>query len=284
MEAVNESGAKETEHYTVATELNDGIERITYTPKVKRHDIPILMQHGMWHGAWCWAEWQAILAEQGWESHAISLPGHGASPATKSVRFSTMGDYLSVLKQEIERLPRRPVLMGHSMGGALVQWYLKKVVDDLPAVVLVAAWTAHSTWGDGTLLHLKRDPVGFTLVGLTLSTQPLVRNAERAASMLITEGAIHSPEELHGKLCEESALVLNQHNPPLWRPLRDLKTPILWLGAELDAVVSLKGAQRSAEFYGAEFQLIEGVGHNLMMEKNFRETALKVDRWLQKTV
>lgn len=275
---------KETEHYTITTTMNDGIERVTYTPKVKHHETPVLMQHGMWHGAWCWAEWQAILAEQGWESHAISLPGHGASPAQKSVRFCTMGDYLKILKQEIERLQIKPILMGHSMGGALAQWYLKKVADDLPAVVLVASWTAHSTMADGMVLHLKRDPIGLMLVGWTLSTHPFIRNANRSTSMLITEGAIYSPEELHSKLCEESALVLNQHNPPLWRPLRDPKTPVLWLGAERDAVVSLQGARKSAEFYGAEFLLIEGAGHNLMMEKNYSETALKIDSWLTKTI
>ena len=275
MEAANES-----EQYIITADLNDGIERITYTPRQKQHDTPILMLHGMWHGAWCWAEWQKLLAKMGWESHAISLPGHGASPPKKSVRFSTMGDYLSILKQELGRMPQKPVLMGHSMGGALIQWYLKKVADDLPAVVLVASWTSHSTMGDGALLHLKRDPIGFLLVGLTLSTQPFIRNAKRAASMLITEGATYTPEELHGKLCEESALVLNQHNPPLWQPLPNPRTPILWLGAEKDAVVGLKGARKSAEFYGADFRLVEGVGHNLMMEKNYAETAKEIDHWL----
>lgn len=275
---------QETDHYTVTTSMNDGIERITYTPKSRQHDTDILMQHGMWHGAWCWAGWQAILAERGWQSHAISLPGHGKSPAQKSVRFSTMGDYLKILRQEIDRLPAKPVLMGHSMGGALAQWYLKKVADDLPAAVLVAAWTSHSTMSDGMLSHLKRDPVGTMLVGLTLSTQPFIRNADRAASMLITEGALYSPEALYSKLCEESALVLNQHNPPFWRPLRAPKTPMLWLGAERDAVVSLKGARASAEFYGADFLCIADAGHNLMMESNHKETALKIDSWLARTM
>jgi len=195
-----------------------------------------------------------------------------------------MGNYLTVLKQEIDRLPRRPVLMGHSMGGALSQWFLKKVADDLPAVVLVASWTSHSTMADGMLLHIKRDPVGTMMVGLTLSTHPYIRDADRSASMLITGDALYSPEELHSKLCEESALVLNQHNPPFWRPLRNPKTPILWLGAERDAVISLRGAKNSADFYGAEFQLIEGAGHNLMMEKNCSDTALKVDGWLERVL
>ncbi|EBA02572.1 hypothetical protein RB2150_10199 [Rhodobacterales bacterium HTCC2150] len=174
--------------------------------------------------------------------------------------------------------------MGHSMGGALSQWFLKKVADDLPAVVLVASWTSHSTMADGMLLHIKRDPVGTMMVGLTLSTHPYIRDADRSASMLITGDALYSPEELHSKLCEESALVLNQHNPPFWRPLRNPKTPILWLGAERDAVISLRGAKNSADFYGAEFQLIEGAGHNLMMEKNCSDTALKVDGWLERVL
>src|ERR1700744_6815711 len=107
------------------TTLDDGIERIVCRPLIPRHPTPILLQHGMWHGAWCWQEWQEILAARGWESHAISLPGHGGSPKRKSVRFSTMQDYLSVLRAEIARFPDPPILVGHSMGGALAQWYLK---------------------------------------------------------------------------------------------------------------------------------------------------------------
>lgn len=270
--------------YSVVSELENGIERITYTPKTKKHATPILFQHGMWHGAWCWEPWQAILAERGWESHAISLPGHGASSTEKNIRFATMGNYLSILRQEIERPPQKPVVIGHSMGGALAQWYLKKVADDLPAVVLVASWTSHSTWADGMLRHMMRDPVGTFLVGVTFSTSPFIRSPEWAASMLITDGATCSPEYLHSRLDQESALVLNQHNPPFWWPKKPLQSPMLWLAAENDAVVSLKGARRSAKFYGAEFYEIPGAGHNLMMERNYQETASQIDSWLSNNV
>ena len=103
----------------------DGIERVICRPGNRLHPTPILFQHGMWHAAWCWRGWQKALAERGWESHAISLPGHGGSERRKSVRFSTMQDYLAVLKVEVGRLQTRPIVIGHSMGGALVQWYLK---------------------------------------------------------------------------------------------------------------------------------------------------------------
>jgi hypothetical protein len=54
--------------YTIAHTVQDGIERIVYRPEVKRFETPILMQHGMYHGAWCWQFWQELFAEWGWES------------------------------------------------------------------------------------------------------------------------------------------------------------------------------------------------------------------------
>ena len=257
------------------------LERLVVRPEGAAHETPILFLHGMWHGAWCWRDWQQILAEKGWESHAISLPGHGASPRRKSVRFSTMDDYLTVLKSEIERFERPPIVIGHSMGGALVQWFLKKVADDLPAAVLVASWTSHSTIADGTLGHLKRDPWGFIQMGWTLSSTPLVRSPESVASLLITDGATVTAAELHARLCEESALVLSQHNPPFWKPKRNVASPMLWVAGERDAVITLKGARRSADYYGADFLAVADSGHNLMMEKTYAETAGHIDRWLR---
>ncbi len=190
-----------------------------------------------------------------------------------------MQDYLAVLRAEIERFPRRPIVVGHSMGGALAQWYLARVADDLPAVVLLAAWTSHSTFADGTALHLKRDPIGFVTMGFTLSAAPLVRTPGHAASMLITEGATLTPDELHGRLCEESYLVLSQHNPPLWRPKPRPASPMLWVAAEKDAVITLPGARRSAEFYGADFISVPNAGHNLMMERGHAETLGRIEAW-----
>ena len=145
--------------YDVSHTIEAGIERISYRPKRPRFKTPILMQHGMWHGAWCWHLWQALLAEWGWESHAISLPGHGGSPVQRPIPLCTLDYYLGFLKAEIDRLPRQPILMGHSMGGALTQWYLKYVGDDLPAAVLVAPWVSHSTLADGLPRLLRIDPM-----------------------------------------------------------------------------------------------------------------------------
>lgn len=40
---------------------------------------PIVLVHGAWHGAWCFAGLQHALDELGLPSYAIDLPGHGTS-------------------------------------------------------------------------------------------------------------------------------------------------------------------------------------------------------------
>ena len=256
----------------------DGIERITYTPAEKKHDTPIVMQHGMWHGAWCWAAWQELLAEWGWESHAHSLPGHANSPTQRPIRWCTLGYYLEFLAVEIERMAQPPVLMGHSMGGALTQMYLKQY-GDLPAAVLVAPWQSHSM-AVPILRTIPRDVGGFVRCLFDLTASPLVRNPLRTGQMFIHDGAIMTPEELHEKVGAESVWVLFQYNPPLWRPAKQVNTPMLWLAGAADTLISETEERKSAAHYGATYVVVSEAGHNVMMEKSFRDTAVSVHEWL----
>jgi len=271
---------RETEKYVMRHTVEDGIERIVYIPKVRQHATPILMQHGMWHGAWTWQWWQPLFAEWGWESVAVSLPGHGASPAQRQIELCTLDYYLGFLRAEVNRFEQPPVLMGHSMGGALTQWYLK-YCGDLPAAVLVAPWVSHSTLLDGLPRILSVDPLVGLLTSLAWSATPWVRSPERAARLLMTDGAAISPEELHDRLGPESSLVVLQHNPPFWSPPDDIRTPLLWVTGEKDATISVSGATRSAEFYQATHIIVPEAGHNLMMEQSYWETARSIVDWLE---
>ena len=271
----------ETEAYSVRHVIEDGIERITYTPKERKHETPILMLHGMWHGAWCWKPWQKHFAKQGRETISFSLPGHGKSTLQRPIFLCTLDYYLAFYRDEIKRLPTKPILMGHSMGGALTQWALKYLSDDFPAVVLVAPWVAKNAFFDGLPLFLKLDPIGVLLTFIRLDAGGYTRNPTRAAYALITDGADHTPEELHAKLTNESALVLFQHMPPSWYAPKDLKTPIFLAAGVSDAVVSFKGLKASAAHYNATFLPVEDAGHNLMMEKSAPETIEKINAWLE---
>jgi pimeloyl-ACP methyl ester carboxylesterase len=272
---------EETRLYLRRHFIEDGIERIAYIPHNKRSQTPILMQHGMWHGAWCWRPWQELLAGWGWESVAVSLPGHGRSPEQKPIRLCTLDYYLGFLKAEIDRFPRPPLVMGHSMGGALIQWYWK-YVGDLPAAVLVAPWVFDSVFRDGLLRFIWNDPAIGPLTLLDWSASPWVRNPRRAAGLLISGDALVSPEELHAQIGPETILGPYQHNPPIWRPSPQIGTPTLWLSGEKDMAVSAAGVERSARHYRGDYALVAGAGHNLMMEPSYEETAGIIHNWLYK--
>jgi pimeloyl-ACP methyl ester carboxylesterase len=271
---------RQTANYSLHHVIEDGIERVSVTPANRRYETPIVFQHGMWHGAWCWEQWQILLAEWGWESHAHSLPGHAGSFPQRPLWRCTLDYYLAFLQREIYRHETRPVLIGHSMGGALTQWYLKHVGDDLPAAVLVASWVAGSALLDGGPLIFTQDPIGGFASTLTWNATPWVRNPVQAARKLITPTATIKPQELWAKLDGESVMVTFQHNPPFWQPPRNLQTPLLWLAGERDAVVSLAGQRRSAAFYDADLIVIDGEAHNLMMEASQEQTARRIHDWL----
>jgi pimeloyl-ACP methyl ester carboxylesterase len=84
------------------------------TPPTRR---PIVLVHGAWHGAWCWAALQAALDERGVASYAIDLPGHGASTMSLGDLHGDADHVGAVL----DRLGLSDVvLVGHSYGGAVI--------------------------------------------------------------------------------------------------------------------------------------------------------------------
>jgi len=269
----------EFEAYTLIHRLEDGLERIAYIPKNRRYQTPIVFQHGMWHGAWCWDLWQSLFATWGWENYAHSLPGHANSHLQRNLPCCTLDYYLGFLKAEIDRFPEKPILIGHSMGGALTQWFLK-YVGDLAAAILVAPWPSHQTITPASLLRIGRLDLWGTLLAFWTWKAEYCRNPQRATNFLISEGSVYTPEELYDQLSAESIIVLFQHNPPWWSPADKVTTPMLWLAGELDAAIRVEEEQQSAAHYGADFQVIEKAGHNVMMAHNYRETAQLIHDWL----
>jgi len=118
------------------------IEHIIQLPATRTHKTPLLFQHGAWHGAWCWQQWMDYFSSLGYEVHAISLPGHGNSSTNKGhINFYTFKDYVQTLAAEVETISPRPVVIGHSLGGAILQKYLES--HQLPGAVLLATLPAN---------------------------------------------------------------------------------------------------------------------------------------------
>ena len=114
------------------------IEVITHKPEGRARPTPLLFVHGMWHGAWCWENFLPYFACHGYESHALSLRGHGKSDGRTGIRwYSGAKDYVADVAQVVQSLKMPPVLVGHSMGGYVIQKYLE--THTAPAGILLAS-------------------------------------------------------------------------------------------------------------------------------------------------
>ena len=76
----------------------------------------IVLVHGAWHGAWCWAKQQTELSRRGLTSLAIDLPGRGASLEPLGDLYGD-GEHTAAV---LARIPGEVVLVGHSYGGAVI--------------------------------------------------------------------------------------------------------------------------------------------------------------------
>ena len=230
----------------------------------------LLFVHGLGHGAWCWEHWQAAAAEAGYPAYAVSLRGHGTSSGR--LRTALLRHYVDDVVATASALPGPAVLVGHSMGGLVVQQALARYAAR--AAVLVAPVPAHPAVASLAAIA-RRHPLDALriVVGGSLPLRPdyLFHELEGPAA------------QAHADRCGgESAVVQYQllmhrpARPPLGSP------PVLVLASPDDRLVPVRGVPATAARYGAELVEFPGMGHDLMLEARWREPLDTMLTWLAK--
>ncbi len=96
-----------------------------------------ILIHGSWQGAWCWREIVPLLEAHGHEALAIDLPGHGEDRTPpESVTFQ---DYVDRTVAAVRAPEDLSILVGHSMGGAIIRQAAGFAPERVRALVSVAA-------------------------------------------------------------------------------------------------------------------------------------------------
>lgn len=236
---------------------------------------PLLFVHGPHLGAWCWDEhWMPAAAERGWACYAVSLRGHGGSETPSHPDRVTLRHYEHDVMQTIAELPRPPVLVGHSMGGRVVQRLLARY--PAPAGVLLAPTPVSGSWRYLANL-VARHPV-LALRGAVGDWDDVDVPPE-----LMFAGLDEGVARRHlDRLDDESMLATLGFN----LPERELpsKAPALVLGAEHDRFVDPVDLVRTARRYGTQARIVRGVGHAMMLDRDW-ETPLAITLgWLDETL
>ncbi len=230
---------------------------------------PLLLVHGGLHGWWAWEPWMGLLASAGWRCFAMSLRNHTGSRSVPDADYFalTVADYVADVAVVLRWLGKRPVLVGHSMGGIVVQ----KAAESGCAAAMVLVCSVGPGQLGGIRPPLPTDR-GFML------------EPEAARALWFSEIDEGSFAAFHRRLVPESPGVLNDYsggNVGVERAR--VACPVLAIGAEFDRT-PVHRAPAIASFYGCDCMVVAGAAHNLMMESPSLPVAIRINEWLLRNI
>lgn len=245
---------------------------------------PLLFLHGAYTAAWCWQEhFLPFFSAAGFHCLAPSLSGHGGSRRRERLDSYSIDDYVADVAEAAAALPEPPVLIGHSMGGFVVQKYLER--HAAPAAVLMcsvppqglAASAVSMFFGKpGLLVDLNRlmngGQVALDSLRDALFAQPM------ALDDLTRYYRMAQPES-HRAIWDMMLFNL-PHTARVLANLPRGRDDLRVVGAAHDLIISPSLVEMTAHSYGVAATIHAGMGHGLMLERDWRMVAQDIVDWL----
>jgi non-heme chloroperoxidase len=259
-----------------------GLEILSRWPpesEVSPRGTPLLFLHGAYAAAWCWDEhYLPYFAAQGFESHAVSFSGHGASPGRERLDSFGIDHYVADVAAVAAGLSAPPVLIGHSMGGMVAQKYLER--HEAAGVVLLASVPPQGLWAAALGLAFQKP-------GLMGDLNRLLGGG-RVALDTLRQAMFAQPVTM-----DDLARWYKRMQPESHRAIWDMTLfnlplksrmnlpPLLVLGAEHDSLIPVSQVEMTARHYGVKAEIFPGLGHGLMLERDWRTVAARILAWLE---
>jgi len=255
------------------------LEVVSRFPVQARPAPPLLFVHGAFHGAWCWdVHFLRFFAQHGYAAHAVSLRGHGQSEGREQLRWTRLAGYVEDLGSAARQLPAPPILVGHSLGGLVIQKYLE--TSPAPAAVLLASVPPSGVL-PLTLRLFRRHPAILTRVILTMRLYPIIATPALAREALFSEGLFEEALLSYWRQLQDESYrcFLDMLGLDLPTPAK-VKTPLLVLGAAEDAFFNPGEVAATARAYGTEAEIVPATAHDMMLEPRWQATADRIRAWL----
>ena len=220
--------------------------------------------HGAWTGAWTFERWQPWFAAAGWRTFAMSLRNHPGSYAVDEASFRglTSFDYVEDVLTVADWIAEPLVLIGHSMGGPIVQKAAETL--RLRALVLLGAAMPQQL---GSIREVDLPTDRLTTVG----------REEAHEFFHDVEDAVF--DSFFARLVPESPTARNYcggGRTPVDPAL--VGAPVLAIDGAFDR--DMHFAKRLAVYFGGEYLIVPDTGHNLMLERSADDVAMAINRWL----
>lgn len=250
-------------------------------PETNADHPPLVFVHGAFAGAWCWREFFApYFSRHGYPTVAFSLRGHGDSDGRTGLDGASLADFVADLRSVLDSLDRPAVLVGHSMGGMVVQKYLED--GEAAGLVLMASvgpWgLIESSW------HMMLANPGL-MAGIAMAQswgKSFLNPAVLYHGLFATDVPARRADTYFQRFQPESQRVIFDMtwlDVPCRPPAHPL--PALVMGAERDAFIPASMVRRTARWLDAEEIIVPGMAHAMMLEETWRDAAAPILDWLR---
>jgi len=239
---------------------------ISYFEAGPPNATPILFLHGIGGAA---RMFHAQLDHFGAVHRAVAwdMPGCGNSTPLPLVSIDALAAALAGFIEELGL--DRPILVGHSLGGMIVQRLLTRAPHAARAVVLAqtsAAFGSRDPAWQAEFLSARLGPLdaGFNMATLApaLVAEMVGPDADPAGVALACDCLAHTPDSTY----RDSIMAMSGFD--CRAALADIAVPALVVSGTLDTAAPPSGMQRmAARIPGARYVALEGAGHLAYLER-----------------
>jgi pimeloyl-ACP methyl ester carboxylesterase len=261
--------------------VETGLEIRKKMPSGATAKPPLLFVHGGYCDAWCWEpHFLPWFAERGYPSYALSLRGHGRSAGRETLFLTGLDDYETDVEYVSGKLSEPPILIGHSMGAAVLERILAKrpvrgaalVAPVPPAGLVPMAARLAANHADSLLQMAGRDPS--RLSADVLETLRPFYFGPDVPPPLLAQATRHLGAESPRALLD---LSLRLH----WALPNAATSPVLVLGAAGDRICTPDDVRATALHHGVEARILPGLAHMLMLEPEWASAAEAIESWVR---
>ncbi|WP_437871790.1 alpha/beta hydrolase [Methylorubrum extorquens] len=244
----------------------------------------MLFVHGINVGAWVWGErFLDYFAEAGFDAYAMSLRGHGRSWGAERIRDWGLADYVADLVEASGRIDGPVVLVGHSLGGAIVQKFIRGGGQAAGMALMASV----PPWGlaPSAIRMAARSPGMFAvLLEMSSGRRPPDDKALLRRMLFSPETVDDELDQFLSRVGPESPRLGSELQgwPPL-APAPWLAPQVFVLGGADDLVIPCDEVWRTGLYYGCPPQLVPGLGHMVMSGPRWMEPAVRLRTWLVST-